>query len=229
MEFKNFNESSDKTHIRHLSGVSTLCDSPQDLKFSPKKPKNKNFDARRYSLPLAKIIIQAPQNLLENHFESPKVLIIPKIPEKLLKNDRMLEKFQEIKSFNPRDTFLNHSQYPKTKNLEFNKLKNSDDREKIPKKYSNSKNHKPSRFLPIHELNSFKRKPRINLKGKSFEQDLNLVIQNKYEKVKADFQMEKILHLRAQTRQSPFIKSIESEWKWRTPDCTPKSSKVVHF
>jgi len=220
------NELSDNTHIRHFSGVSTVCDSPQNLSLSPKKLKNPNFDARRYSLPLAKIIIQAP---LEASFDSPKAL---KIPVKLLNNDRVLGKLKEVKPFNPRDTFLSHPQDSKTKNFEFTKEKNSEYPEKMPKKDSNPRNHKPSRFLPIRELDSFKRKPKLNsmmMKGKGFEMDLNLVMQNKYEKVKADFQIEKILHLRAQTRQKALIKKNDSEWKWRTPDCTPKENKVVHF
>lgn len=220
MEIK---QKSDKSEIRHLSGLSTSCESPEDLKLSSKKIDQPIIDARRYSLPLAKIIFSVPP---KKTFLAPiEPEIAKKIPPNLANNDKMLEILKEIKTKKPKVSFLNHSVEIEKKGIEEIKIKGT---EKLENR-KGMKKYKPSRFLRIDEWNLVQNKPKIRMISRHFEEDIRLIMQNKYEKAKADFQIEKILHYRAQTRHKPMIKNVESEWKWKTPDCTPKEKKVVHF
>lgn len=218
---------SDKPEILHFSGASTICESPEDLKPSPKKTNNEIFDTRRYSLPLNKIIISVPA---KKQLLAPiEPAISKKLSQNLMNNDKMLEILKEIKITKPKVSFLNQSMEIEKRGVEGIKMKPIEREEKTGQNKKVVKTHKPSRFLRIDEWNLVRNKPKVCKISNHFEEDIKLIMQNKYEKVKADFQIEKILQYRAQTRHKTMIKHNDSEWKWRTPDCTPKEKKVVHF
>jgi hypothetical protein len=85
--------------------------------------------------------------------------------------------------------------------------------------------YKPSRFAPLSDMKNPVVRPTVKLNRKSLDDDLKLVFQNKFDKVKADFNMERLLSYRLKTRQKPGSVDIEESFRV----CSPLIRKTVKF
>lgn len=185
-----------------MSEYSTSCTSPDVTTKINRKLNSIDFpsESRRFSLPLSKII-HIERNS-PNKFEQV-------IAGNKLKVDDELNFKSEFKPIMKRSVCMQHSFLIE----DFNSLRLKRFTTVITKskpKYwkNNSRNHKPSRFAPLSDMKSNFQSPKAKPNKKVFQVNLNLLLKEKYEKFKADYQFKELISNRSRLSQNQATKNI---------------------